>query len=98
METTSRPLGVASLVTAIVGMVVGAAALIVARWGLLPQPTLVLVIGIVAFLVLEIFALVAGIASRRTGPGSAGLVLSAIAIVLFAAAFTLLYPAFRVTS
>lgn len=98
METINRPLGVASLVTAIVGMAVGAAALVAARLGLLPQPTLVLVIGIAAFLVLEVFALVAGIASRRSGPGSAGLILSAIAIVLFAVAFTFLYPAIRVQS
>jgi hypothetical protein len=93
MNRAYKPLGVASLVASLAGIFLGAAALLVARLGLLPEPTLVLVIGTVAFLVLELFALAAGIATRRTRPGAAGLTVSAIAIVLFAAAFALLYPA-----
>jgi len=92
MDTPDASLGAASLATSLAGILVGMAALVVARLGLLPESTLVLVIGTIAFLVLEIFALAAGIASRRTGPGRAGLTVSAIAIVLFAVAFTLLYP------
>lgn len=92
MDTPNTSLGAASLATSLAGLLVGTAALVVARLGLLPESTLVLVIGTIAFLVLEIFALAAGIASRRTGLGRAGLTVSAIAIALFAVAFTLLYP------